>query len=107
MIAQKQRDRALLLLKLKRMKEKEVDKADGELLTILETIDRVEWESINLEVRRWHIILINRSSKAYITNPIFTIALTHFFVILHNLGDEGIEGRHSCTKQNARGDDTG
>ena len=61
LIVQKQKDRALLLLKLKRMKEKEVDKADKELLTVLETIDKVEWESINMDVSS-HLLISAKSN---------------------------------------------
>jgi hypothetical protein len=46
----KQRDRALLLLKLKRSREKEASIADGQLLTVQEMIDNVEWEHMNNEV---------------------------------------------------------
>lgn len=50
LIKLKHKDRALLVLKLKRFKEKEVSNADGQLLTVLEMIDNVEWESSNMEV---------------------------------------------------------
>ncbi len=50
LIVQKQRDRALLLLKLKRFKEKEVADIDNQLMSVLQMIDTVEWESANMEV---------------------------------------------------------
>jgi charged multivesicular body protein 6 len=50
LIKLKQRDRALLVLKLKRFKEKETNNADGQLISVLEMIDTVEWEHSNMEV---------------------------------------------------------
>eukprot|EP01040_Poterioochromonas_malhamensis_P012700 gene12700-13909_t len=49
-IRQQQKDRALLILKLKRMKEQEVDKIDKQLLSVMEMIDNIEWEYTNLKV---------------------------------------------------------
>lgn len=43
------RDRALLVLKLKRFKEDEVSKIDKELLSVMEMIDHVEWTAINVQ----------------------------------------------------------
>lgn len=50
MIAMKQKERALLLLKLRRSRETEATKLDKELLSILEMISNVEWEYANMEV---------------------------------------------------------
>lgn len=52
MLARKQRDRALLLIKLKRFKENEAAKIDGELLTVMEMIDNVEWAAINVKAMK-------------------------------------------------------
>ena len=49
-IALKQKERALLLLKLRRSRETEATKLDKELLSILEMISNVEWEYANMEV---------------------------------------------------------
>ncbi len=45
-----QKNRALLLLKLKRFKEKELTNVDNQLMTVLEMIDNVEWQYSNMEV---------------------------------------------------------
>jgi DNA-binding transcriptional MerR regulator len=45
-----QKARALLVLKLKRFKENEVTKVEGELMSVLEMIETVEWEHTNMEV---------------------------------------------------------
>lgn len=50
LIKEKKKERALLVLKLKRFKEKEVSNLDGQLISILEMIDNVEWEHANLQV---------------------------------------------------------
>jgi hypothetical protein len=50
LIAMKQKERALLLLKLRRSRETEATKLDKELLSILEMISNVEWEYANMEV---------------------------------------------------------
>jgi RPA family protein len=47
-----QRERALLLLKLRKYKEKEVLSADSKLLSVQEMIQNVEWEYSNMEVMR-------------------------------------------------------
>jgi DNA-binding FrmR family transcriptional regulator len=47
-----QKDRALLVLKLRRFKDNEVNKVDGELMSVLEMIETVEWEHANMEVLR-------------------------------------------------------
>lgn len=52
LISHKQRDRALLLLKLKRFKEQEVTKIDGELLSVMGMIDNVEWAAINVQAMK-------------------------------------------------------
>lgn len=49
-IALKQKERALLLLKLRRSRDTEATKLDKELLSILEMISNVEWEYANMEV---------------------------------------------------------
>lgn len=50
LISQKHNDRALLILKLRRFKEKELSKIDSQLISVLEMINTVEWEYSNLEV---------------------------------------------------------
>lgn len=50
MIRQEQKNRALLVLKLRRFKDAEADKVDAELMTVLEMIENVEWEHANMEV---------------------------------------------------------
>jgi len=50
LIVLKQKERALLLLKLRRSREAEATKLDKELLSILEMISNVEWEYANMEV---------------------------------------------------------
>lgn len=47
---QKLTDRALLVIKLKKFKEKELNNVDSQLISVLEMIENVEWESANLEV---------------------------------------------------------
>ncbi|GLE00794.1 hypothetical protein PINS_up009582 [Pythium insidiosum] len=44
------RDRAKLALKVKKFKEQQIKQADGHLLTVLEMLDTVEWESQQLKV---------------------------------------------------------
>jgi charged multivesicular body protein 6 len=50
LIRQEQKNRALLVLKLRRFKDSEADKVDAELMTVLEMIENVEWEHANMEV---------------------------------------------------------
>jgi hydroxymethylglutaryl-CoA lyase/charged multivesicular body protein 6 len=50
LIAARQKTRALLVLKLKRHKEKELEKLDAQLLNVYAMIQDVEWASINLSV---------------------------------------------------------
>ena len=45
-----QKDRALLVLKLKKHKEKTVDSIENQLLQVFELIDTIEWESTNIQV---------------------------------------------------------
>lgn len=52
LIRQQQKERALLVLKLKRFKEKELSQIDGQLLGVLEMIENVEWAAANLEVMK-------------------------------------------------------
>ena len=52
LIKLQQRDRALLVLKLKRYREKAASECDGQLMTVLEMINNVEWESSNMDVLR-------------------------------------------------------
>ena len=47
-----QRDRALLVLKFKKFKEKEVVNIDGKLVSVHEMIQTVEWEYSNMEVMK-------------------------------------------------------
>ncbi|CAM9456170.1 unnamed protein product [Heterosigma akashiwo] len=46
----KKQDRALLVLKLKKYKENECSKVDGQLLKIMELIETISWETQQLEV---------------------------------------------------------
>ena len=50
MIKQQKKDRALLVLKLRKYKENELNQLDAKLLSIMEMIEQVEWESANMEV---------------------------------------------------------
>lgn len=50
LIKMRQKNRALLCLKLKRFKEKELDGIDVKLMNIMTLIQDVEWASINLSV---------------------------------------------------------
>lgn len=52
LIQKQQKDRALLVLKLRRFKDNEVNKVEGELMSVLEMIETVEWEHANMEVLR-------------------------------------------------------
>lgn len=49
-INKQQKDRALIILKLRRLRENEVNKIDSELMSILEMINNIEWEYANMEV---------------------------------------------------------
>ena len=40
----------MLTLKFRRFKDKEVSNVDGQLLSVLEMIENVEWEHANMEV---------------------------------------------------------
>jgi charged multivesicular body protein 6 len=46
----RQKNRALLLLKLRKYKEKELDNVDAQLLSVFKMIEDIEWESANMEV---------------------------------------------------------
>lgn len=50
MIGLRLKNRALLVLKLKRFKEKELDGIDAKLMTVQSQIDDVEWASINVSI---------------------------------------------------------
>ena len=50
LIAMKQKNRALLVLKIKKCKQKELEGLDLKLMNILTTIDQIEWASINMQV---------------------------------------------------------
>ena len=52
LVKNQQKDRALLVLKLKRFREKEVNNIDAQLLSVLEMIENVEWEYSNMEVMK-------------------------------------------------------
>lgn len=52
LIKQQQRQRALLVLKLRRHRDAEATKVDGQLITVLDMINTVEWESQNMDVLR-------------------------------------------------------
>lgn len=49
-IRNKQRNRAILLIKLRKHKETATEKIDAQLLTILQQIEDVEWASINVQI---------------------------------------------------------
>jgi charged multivesicular body protein 6 len=46
----RQKERALLLLKLRKYKEKELDNVDNQLLSVFKMIEDIEWEAANMEV---------------------------------------------------------
>ena len=48
----KQKSKALLVLKLKKYREKEVDNVDSQLLSVLRMIEDIEWEAANMEVMK-------------------------------------------------------
>ena len=50
LIALKQKNRALLLLKMKKVKENELEQLDAKLLNVYSMIQSVEWASINVTV---------------------------------------------------------
>ncbi len=50
LIKQQKKDRALLVLKLRKYKENELNQLDAKLLSVMEMIEQVEWESANMEV---------------------------------------------------------
>jgi charged multivesicular body protein 6 len=52
LIREQKKDRALLVIKLRKHKEKEAENIDAQLLSILEMIDNIEWEAANLEVMK-------------------------------------------------------
>lgn len=52
LIKQQQRQRALLVLKLRRHRDTEATKVDGQLITVLDMINTVEWESQNIKVMK-------------------------------------------------------
>ncbi len=47
-----QKNRALLLLKLRKYKTNELDNIDSQLLSVFKMIDDIEWESSNIEFLR-------------------------------------------------------
>jgi hypothetical protein len=52
LIRQRQKTRALLVLKLKKHKEKGVDSIDAQLLNVLRMIEDVEWATVNIQVMK-------------------------------------------------------
>lgn len=50
LIALRLKNRALLVLKLKRFKEKELDGIDAKLMTVQSQINDVEWASMNISI---------------------------------------------------------
>lgn len=50
LVQMRQKQRALLLLKLRKYKEKELDNVDNQLLNVFKMIEDIEWESANMEV---------------------------------------------------------
>ena len=68
LIALKQKNRALLLLKLKKVKENELETLDAKLMNVYSMIQSVEWASINVSV----IAAIESGNIAYTTFVINT-----------------------------------
>lgn len=50
MLKNGRKDRALLSLKLKKHKQKELESMDGKMLTLMKMINDIEWEAHNIEV---------------------------------------------------------
>ena len=50
LIALRLKDRALLVLKLKKFKQKELDGIDSKLLSVQSQINDIEWASINVSI---------------------------------------------------------
>ena len=49
LIKNDKKSKALLLLKLKKYKEKEAEKIDDQLLTVVKMIEDIEWETIQVQ----------------------------------------------------------
>ena len=50
LISQKKKDRALLVLKIRKYKDNQLQQLDNQLLSVTEMIETVEWEHVNMEV---------------------------------------------------------
>ena len=50
LVIAEQKQRALLVLKLRKHKEKEVEKVDAQLITVLEMLQRIEWQAVSMQV---------------------------------------------------------
>ena len=50
LVQKKKPDRAKLLLQLKKVKEKQMKRANGQLLKVMEMVESVEWESQQLQI---------------------------------------------------------
>ena len=50
LVKAKQKNRALLILKLKKHKTDEADNIDKQLYSVHEMIDNIEWASVNMKV---------------------------------------------------------
>ena len=50
LVAEKKKERALLVLKIRKFKDQQLVQLDNQLLSIMEMIDNVEWEYANMEV---------------------------------------------------------
>lgn len=50
MVKEGRKDRALLLLKVKKLKQDQATKADSQLLSVLQLMDTIDWESQQLKV---------------------------------------------------------
>lgn len=59
LVKMNQKDRALLVLKLKKHKETAVDSIEKQLLQVFELIDTIEWESTNIQVSKSSSLLFD------------------------------------------------
>ncbi|CAN0173318.1 unnamed protein product [Ectocarpus sp. 6 AP-2014] len=50
MVKEKRKDRALLLLKIKKLKQDQADKASSQLLSVHQMMDTIDWETQQLQV---------------------------------------------------------
>ena len=50
LVQNQQKNRALLVLKLKKYKENELNEIDSQLISVFKMIEDIEWESANMKV---------------------------------------------------------